>query len=359
MTGEPLLAMRGIDKSFGLAPALIGASLEVMPGEVMALIGQNGAGKSTMIKVLNGFVARDAGEITFAGEPWAASSPQMAQRAGVSTIFQEINLIPFRSVTENIYLGRELRNRAGFLAWRRMEEGARALLKDFDIAIDVRQPLGRYSTAIQQMVAIARAVSFEARLVIMDEATSSLDEHEVQVLFETIRRLKRNGVAVVFVSHKLDELYQVCDRVTVMRDGRTVAVSTMTMTKLQLVATMLGRDLAEVSRRGATAFSSEAHALGDEILTSPRACRWGGGSPRPTSASARARSWGWPGCSAPAGPRPRGPSSAPTRMRATSISWAARRRSGNPRMRSGPAWGFVPRTANTRASSPACRCART
>ena len=268
MSVAPLLSMRSIDKSFGLAPALISAGLEVMPGEVMALIGQNGAGKSTMIKVLNGFVARDAGEISFAGQPWAVSSPQMAQRAGVSTIFQEINLIPLRSVTENIYLGRELRNRAGLLAWRRMDEGARALLKDFDIAIDVRQPLNRFSTAVQQMVAIARAVSFEARLVIMDEATSSLDEHEVGVLFETIRRLKRQGVAVVFVSHKLDELYQVCDRVTVMRDGRTVAVAAMAaMTKLQLVATMLGRDLAEVSRRGATAFSGEAHALGDEILS--------------------------------------------------------------------------------------------
>ncbi len=267
MTVQPLLEMRGIDKTFGAAPALIGASLEVLPGEVMALIGQNGAGKSTMIKVLNGYCARDAGTTAFAGEPWDAASPQIAQRRGVSTIFQEINLIALRSVTENIYLGRELRNRAGFLAWRRMDEGARALLKDFDISVDVRQPLGRFSTAIQQMVAIARAVSFEARLVIMDEATSSLDDHEVGVLFDVIRRLKAQGVSVVFVSHKLDELYEVCDRVTVMRDGRTVAVAPMAnMTKLQLVATMLGRDLAEVRQQGATAFSNKTHVIGDEIL---------------------------------------------------------------------------------------------
>ena len=265
---EPLLlSMRGIDKRFGAVPALSGASLETRPGEVMALIGQNGAGKSTMIKVVNGFCSRDAGTVTFDGQPWAAASPQAAQRSGISTIFQEINLIPFRSVTENIYLGRELRNRLGFLAWRRMNDGARALLHDFAVDIDVGAPLGHYSTAIQQMVAIARAISFNAKMVIMDESTSSLDEQEVEVLFGTIRRLKQQGVAVIFVSHKLDELYRVCDRVTVMRDGRTVAVARMEeMNKLQLVASMLGRDLAEVRHQGATAFAGAARPPGDELL---------------------------------------------------------------------------------------------
>jgi len=267
-TAEPFLSMQGIDKSFGNIPALTGASLEVREGEVMALIGQNGAGKSTMIKVLNGFCRKDAGAIMFNGQPWSASSPEMAQRGGVSTIFQEINLIPFRTVTENIYLGRELKNRFGLLDLRRMHDGARALLAEFDVDVDVRRPLGEFSTAIQQMVAIARAVSFESRLVIMDEPTSSLDEHEVAVLFETIRRLKAKRVAVVFVSHKLDELYAVCDRVTVMRDGRTVAVSPMSeMSKLQLVATMLGRDLAEVRRAGATAFTEGTRAIGEELLS--------------------------------------------------------------------------------------------
>ncbi|MCW6506866.1 sugar ABC transporter ATP-binding protein [Lichenifustis flavocetrariae] len=267
MANEPLLSMHGIDKRFGLAPALVGAHLDVLPGEVMALIGQNGAGKSTMIKVLNGFVKHDAGTIQFEGKPWAAASPEVAQRAGISTIFQEINLIPFRSVVENIYLGREIRNRAGFLRWRQMTIAAKTLLDEFGIAIDVEAPLGHYSTAIQQMVAIARAVSFNARLVIMDESTSSLDDHEVQVLFATIRRLKQQGVAVIFVSHKLDELYAVCDRVTVMRDGRTVAVASMAeMNKLQLVATMLGRDLAEVRKQGATAFSASARPPGAEVL---------------------------------------------------------------------------------------------
>ena len=267
MAVEPLLSMRNIDKRFGLAPALIDASLEVLPGEVMALVGQNGAGKSTMIKVLNGFVARDAGTITYEGRAWDAASPEKAQRAGISTIFQEINLIPFRSVVENIYLGREIRSRLGFLRWREMTAGAKALLDEFGIEIDVTAPLGHFSTAVQQMVAIARAVSFNARLVIMDESTSSLDEAEVQVLFATIRRLKQQGVAVIFVSHKLDELYAVCDRVTVMRDGRTVAVATIAeMSKLQMVATMLGRDLQEVRKQGATAFSTAARAPGAEVL---------------------------------------------------------------------------------------------
>ena len=265
MTSE-LLSMADIEKSFGGVPALSRASLSIAPSEIMGLIGQNGAGKSTMIKILNGAHARDAGQITFDGSTWAAGSPQAAQRSGVSTIFQELNLIPFRSVTENIYLGREIKRFAGLLDWAAMNAGASSLLARFDVAIDVRQPLGRFSTAIQQMVAIARAVSFDAKLVIMDEPTSSLDEAEVAVLLRTVRQLKADGVAVLFVTHKLDELYQICDRVTVMRDGRTVAVLDLAATdKLELVATMLGRDLADVKQRGATAFS-EGAALGGGLL---------------------------------------------------------------------------------------------
>ncbi len=253
-----LLAMRGIDKSFSGSPALRQASLSVAAGEVHALVGQNGAGKSTLIKVLTGAVRRDSGEIAFAGRPIAFSSPQDAQAGGISTIFQEINLIPYRSVSENIFLGRE-HYRFGVLDWRRMHREAAALLQRFRVAIDVGQPLNRYTIAIQQMVAIARAVSFAARLVIMDEPTSSLDDGEVAVLFETVRQLRAEGVGVVFVSHKLDELYAVCDRVTIMRDGRTVATSAMAdISKLQLVATMLGRDLDSV-RQGATGFARHHH----------------------------------------------------------------------------------------------------
>jgi ribose transport system ATP-binding protein len=269
MSGSPLLSMRAISKSFGGVPALSEASLEVMPAEVMALVGQNGAGKSTMIKILNGAYQKDSGEIDFDGKPWAAHSPQQAQRSGVSTIFQEINLIHYRSVAENIFLGREVRRFGPLLDWKKMNDRARALLKRFDVDVDVTRPLGEFSTAIQQMVAIARAVSFDAKLVIMDEPTSSLDEAEVSVLMRTVRQLKAEGVAVIFVTHKLDELYQICDRVTIMRDGRTVAVQPMqSISKLQLVASMLGRELAEVKASGATAFDNTAkHVIGGELLS--------------------------------------------------------------------------------------------
>jgi len=242
----PLLRMHGIDKRFAGIPALRAAELEVEKGEVHALIGQNGAGKSTLIKILTGYYTKDSGEIVFDGKPVAFSSPQEAQKAGISTIYQEINLVPYRSVTENICLGREKR-RFGFLDWRAMHAEARALLARFNVDIDVHRPLMAYPTAVQQMVAIARAIGFEAKLVIMDEPTSSLDEREVDVLFGVIRQLKEAGVSVIFVSHKLDELYAVCDRVTIMRDGRTVQVAPMAqLSRLDLVTTMLGRELTKV-----------------------------------------------------------------------------------------------------------------
>ena len=191
---KPLLVMRDIEKRFQGVHALAKASLEVEPGEIMALVGQNGAGKSTLIKVLTGAHGRDGGSIDFDGKPVAFGSPQEAQRGGVSTIYQEINLVPFRSVTENIFLGREHR-RFGLLNWPRMNAEAAELLRRFAVEIDVRRPLMEFSTAIQQMVAIARAVSFKAQLVIMDEPTSSLDDREVGVLFDVMRRLRAEGVA--------------------------------------------------------------------------------------------------------------------------------------------------------------------
>ncbi len=253
----PLLTMHGIDKRFAGIPALRAAELVVERGEVHALIGQNGAGKSTMIKILTGYYRKDAGEILFDGKPVAFSSPQEAQRAGISTIYQEINLVPYRSVTENICLGREKR-RFGLLDWPAMHAEARALLVRFNIDIDVRRPLMVYPTAVQQMVAIARAIGFEAKLVIMDEPTSSLDEREVGVLFGVIRQLKAAGVSVIFVSHKLDELYAVCDRVTIMRDGRTVQAAPMTqLSRLDLVTSMLGRELTQILQESHDANPSE------------------------------------------------------------------------------------------------------
>lgn len=264
--GPALLSMRAISKAFGGIPALSAASLEVGAAEVHALVGQNGAGKSTMIKILTGYFNRDAGDITFDGAPFEARSPQDAQHKGISTIYQEINLVPYRSITENICLGRESK-RYGLLDWNAMHAQARELLARFKIDVDVRQPLMRFSTATQQMVAIARAIGFKAKLVIMDEPTSSLDEREVAVLFGVIRQLKSEGVSVVFVSHKLDELYAVCDRVTIMRDGRTVKTADMSaISKLELVASMLGRDVAQVAK-SATAFGNRQGRIGEVILS--------------------------------------------------------------------------------------------
>jgi galactofuranose transport system ATP-binding protein len=244
--------MQGINKQFLGVPALRDAHFEVAPGEVHALIGQNGAGKSTMIKILTGVYTKDSGRIEFDGREVAFSSPHAAQLAGLSTIYQEVNLVPFRSVAENVFLNREPK-RFGLIDWRRMNREAAAVLHRLDLDIDVTRPLHDYAIATQQMTALARALSTEAKLVIMDEPTSALAEQEVQTLFGVIRRLKSEGISVVFVSHRLDELYAVSDRVTVMRDGRTVAERRMSeISRYELVSTMLGRELAEQlsQRRG-------------------------------------------------------------------------------------------------------------
>ncbi len=251
--------MEGIEKSFAGVPALRAASLEVARGEVHALIGQNGAGKSTLIKILTGVYARDAGRVELDGAEVAFASPIAAQRAGVSTIYQEINLVPMRSVAENVFLGREPR-RLGLIDWGRMNAQTRTILERFGLEVDVTRPLGSLDVAVQQMVAIARAVSYDAKLVVMDEPTSSLDEREVETLFGVVRSLKADGVSTIFVSHRLDELYALCDRVTVMRDGETVRMSPMgEVSKLELVAAMLGKELGEVRRSGATGFGEGVH----------------------------------------------------------------------------------------------------
>jgi len=266
MTDDILLSMTGIAKSFSGVAALKEASLTVARGEVLALIGQNGAGKSTLIKVLTGALMRDRGIVRFEGAPVAFRTPHEAQAGGIATIYQEINLVPLRSVAENIFLGREPR-RWGLIDWRRMHSQAAELLAQFDVHVDVRQPLGQFNTATQQMVAIARALDQQARLVVMDEPTSSLDDREVALLFDVIRSLKARGIGVIFVSHRLDELYAVCDRVTVMRDGMTVADQPMaSIGKLELVAAMLGRSLEEVRAFGATGFDEDVPARAAKLL---------------------------------------------------------------------------------------------
>src|SRR5690349_8797960 len=242
---DVLLSMTGVDKAFNGVPALREADFEVRRGEVHALIGQNGAGKSTLIKILTGVYERDAGEIVFDGHPVRFKGPHEAQLGGIATIYQEVNLVGYRSLAENVFLGREPR-RFGLIDWGRMNAEAARILASFGLDVDVTQPLNSFAVATQQLTAIARAVSTRARLVVMDEPTSSLADAEVEVLFGVVRRLKADGVSVVFVSHKLDELYAICDRVTIMRDGRTVHTAPMSdVSRIELVTMMLGRELAE------------------------------------------------------------------------------------------------------------------
>jgi galactofuranose transport system ATP-binding protein len=269
----PLLRAQSIDKAFGGVSALRGASLEVARGEVHALVGENGAGKSTLIKVVTGVHRGDGGSIEFEGAPLELKSPQQAQERGISTIYQEINLVPMRSVAENVFLGREPR-RLGLVDWKRMNAEARTVLDRLGLKVDVARPLGSLDVAIQQMVAIARAVSYDARLVIMDEPTSSLDEKEVETLFEVVRQLKGDGVSTIFISHRLDELYAVCDRVTIMRDGETVRTSPMSeISKLELIADMLGKDLGEVRRSGATGFGEGTHEASEVFIEADHVAR--------------------------------------------------------------------------------------
>ncbi|WP_027483258.1 sugar ABC transporter ATP-binding protein [Deinococcus pimensis] len=264
MTQDTLLVMSGIDKAFAGVPALRGASLHVGYGEVHALIGQNGAGKSTLLKILTGAYRKDNGTITFHGRSVDFSSPKQSQQGGIATIYQEVNLVRLQTVSENVLLGHEPR-RFGVIDWRATHAKARRILRGINVEIDVTQPLENYSLAVQQMVAIARALALNARLVVMDEPTSSLDDREVETLFRVIRQLRDQGVSVIFVSHRLDELYTVCSHITVMRDGQTVHQGELShLGKLQLVSSMLGRNAQDVVQEGRTGF--ERARPGDDVI---------------------------------------------------------------------------------------------
>lgn len=249
MSKEILLKATNIDKSFPGVHALKGVDFTVRRGEVHALIGENGAGKSTLIKILTGIYSRDSGTIMFDGRNINPKTAIEAQQEGISTIYQELNLVPFQMVYENIYLGREPRNKIGAIDRPKMVRESIAVLKEMGIHIDVTQPLLKYSTAIQQMVAIARALTIDAKLVIMDEPTSSLDAKEVQVLFNVIKKLVDKNIAVVFISHKLDELFEICETCTVLKDGELIGEFPMDeLDQLKLVSHMIGREAKTLHR---------------------------------------------------------------------------------------------------------------
>ncbi|MEW7850870.1 sugar ABC transporter ATP-binding protein [Massilia aurea] len=269
----PVLEVTGIHKQFPGVRALADAGLRLYPGEVHTLMGQNGAGKSTLIKVLTGVYQPERGSIVLGGVPIAPRSTQDAQTLGISTVYQEVNLCPNLSVAENIFIGRYPR-RWGMIDWRRMRQDASALLTRLQVHIDVRQPLGSFPLAIQQMVAIARALGVSARVLILDEPTSSLDEAEVQLLFANLRALREQGMAILFVTHFLEQTYAISDRITVMRNGeREGEYLCGELSRLALVNKMIGAapDAAEQASTG----SQEGHEAGDTFLRTRQMARRG------------------------------------------------------------------------------------
>ncbi|MBP3233159.1 MAG: sugar ABC transporter ATP-binding protein [Eubacterium sp.] len=247
MKDKAVLELHNINKSFPGVRALQGVDFTLCEGEIHALMGENGAGKSTLIKVITGVYEKDDGEVYLKGRDSAVDihSPQDAQNLGISTVYQEITLCPNLTVAENMYIGR---TKGGMTNWKKMNEDADKILKSLDIPARANEQLAACSLAVQQMVAIARAVDMECKVLILDEPTSSLDESEVQKLFGLMRDLKSKGVGIIFVTHFLDQVYEVCDKITVLRDGKLVGeYEIKDLPRVQLVSKMLGKELDDLS----------------------------------------------------------------------------------------------------------------
>lgn len=243
-----LIDIKRVSKTFPGVLALDKVDFCLHRGEIHGLMGQNGAGKSTLVKVLTGLYPRDAGEIIYEGAPFSLSSPQEAAVHGISTLYQEINLIPALSVAENIYIGREPK-RFGRIDWKKIHRDARQAIRKLDLNIDVTQPVSYYSVAVQQLVAITRALEISAKVLILDEPTSSLDLAEVAQLFKVIRRLKDEGMGILFITHFIDQVYEITDRITVLRNGAFIGeFETESLPRIELIGHMLGRDPSALSK---------------------------------------------------------------------------------------------------------------
>ena len=272
-TVAPVLEVTGIHKQFPGVKALSDAGLRLFPGEVHTLMGQNGAGKSTLIKVLTGVYQPERGSIVLSGRAIAPTSTQDAQELGISTVYQEVNLCPNLSVAENIFIGRYPR-RFGMIDWRGMRRQAAELLKRLQIDVDVGKPLSHYPLAIQQMVAIARALNISSKVLILDEPTSSLDENEVQLLFSVLRGLREQGMAILFVTHFLDQTYAISDRITVMRNGeREGEYLCSELSRLALVNKMIGAPADAQADTGSAC--AEAGTQGETFLRTKALARKG------------------------------------------------------------------------------------
>jgi ribose transport system ATP-binding protein len=244
---DVLLEATGIAKSFPGVRALDGVSLTVRRGRLNALLGENGAGKSTMMNILAGVFPQDSGTVTLEGKPVSFKNPREAQAAGISIIFQELNLVPDLSIAENIFIGREPLNRFGLVDFPRMNADAAALLKELELDADPRTLVSQLKVGAQQVVEIAKAISFNARVLILDEPTSAITEHEIEMLFRQLKRLKQNGVGLIYITHKLDELPLIADDITVFRDGKFVGAKPFSEVKRDaMIRMMVGRELADL-----------------------------------------------------------------------------------------------------------------
>jgi ABC-type sugar transport system ATPase subunit len=268
MAAEPILEMRGICKSFPGVRALDHVDLTVQRGEVHAIVGENGAGKSTLMKILAGAYSRDKGEILFNGSPVEIHNPLEAQARGIAIIYQEFNLAPHLSAAANIFIGREPRTRfLGLIKRRKIREDARRLFEQLGADIDPAEEVRRLSVCCQQITEIARALSMASSVLIMDEPTSALPEAEVQMLFDVIRRLKSRGVTILYISHNLDEVFEITDTITVLRDGKRIGTRPAAdLDREQVVRMMVGRTIEETERR-------EGVQFGDEVLRVEGLCR--------------------------------------------------------------------------------------
>ncbi|MEK4250990.1 sugar ABC transporter ATP-binding protein [Paenibacillus sp. FSL W7-1287] len=265
MEQQPVLEMRGIHKQFPGVKALSNVDFRLFSGEVHALMGENGAGKSSLIKVLTGVYSIDQGAVKLSNQPVSLKSPLEAQEAGISTVYQEVNLCTNLTVAENIFIGREPR-RFGRILWKQMNRNADKLLKErMQLNIDVTLPLHAYSVAIQQLIAIARALSISAKVLILDEPTSSLDANEVKQLFSIMQTLKQDGLAILFVTHFLDQVYEISDRITILRNGNLVGeYMAKDLPKLELVSQMIGKDLTQLEKLPSKSASEQFE--GNEII---------------------------------------------------------------------------------------------
>src|SRR5262245_31038467 len=243
MDEQPILQMRGIAKSFPGVQALAGVDFYVRRGEIHALVGENGAGKSTLMKILAGAGTRDAGEIIFDGHPISPDNPAEAQSLGISLVHQELSLAPNLTVAENIFVRREPR-RFGLIDWKRLNTRARELLEEFELHIPTDTPVKNLSLGTRQIIEIAKAFQVEAKLLILDEPTSSLETHEVELLFRLLRRLASRGIGVVYITHKMDEIFSLTDRISVLRDGRIAGMRDRHETSAhEIIGLMVGRAL--------------------------------------------------------------------------------------------------------------------